>query len=56
MEQPTPMQGSSVFDGLLTQCRDLACTQLDKAIAGMLEKADEALSELATKTQDREKQ
>src|SRR5258706_1091659 len=54
MEQPTPTQGSSVFDGLLTQCRDLAGGQLDKAIAGMLEKADAALVELGTKTQDRE--
>ncbi len=48
------MQGSSAFDALLTQCRDLACTQLDAAVAGMLKKTDEALSELATKTQDRE--
>ena len=53
---PTAMQGTSVFDALLTQCRDLVCGQLDKAIAGMLEKADEALSELATKTQNRETQ
>ncbi|MGH8675498.1 MAG: DUF1631 family protein, partial [Burkholderiales bacterium] len=53
---PTTMQGSSAFDALLTQCRDLACGHLDKAIAGMLEKTDEALSELATKTQDRETQ
>src|SRR5688572_15690150 len=49
-----PAQGSSVFDGLLTQCRDLACAQLDKAMAGMLEKADAALTELSNKTQDRE--
>ncbi|MEK6244078.1 MAG: DUF1631 family protein [Pseudomonadota bacterium] len=53
---PTAMQGTSVFDALLTQCRDLVCGQLDKAIAGMLEKADETLSELATKTQNRETQ
>ena len=49
-----PAQGSSVFDGLLTQCRDLACARLDKAMAGMLEKADAALTELSNKTQDRE--
>ncbi len=48
------MQGLSAFDALLTQCRDLACEQLDRAITGMLDKADEALSDLATKTQDSE--
>ena len=47
-------QGSSVFDGLLIQCRDLAANKVDLAIAGMLEKADAALAELGTKTQDRE--
>jgi len=58
METPVAAQGqgTSVFDGLLTQCRDTACGSLDKAISGMLEKTDEVLSELATKTQDREKQ
>ncbi|HLX81734.1 MAG TPA: DUF1631 family protein [Burkholderiales bacterium] len=50
------MEGTSVFDGLLTQCRDLVAGQLDKAIAGMLEKADAALAELSTKTQNRETQ
>jgi len=56
MEEPSaaPAQGSSVFDGLLTQCRDLASKQLDAAIAAMLEKADAAIAELANKTQDRE--
>lgn len=56
MDLPGAASGTSVFDGLLTQCRDLACGQLDKAIAGMLDKTDEALAELATKTQDREAQ
>jgi hypothetical protein len=55
-EAPLPVPGSTAFDELLTQCRDLASTQLDAAIAGMLGKADEALTELATKTQDRETQ
>ncbi|MGH8675321.1 MAG: DUF1631 family protein, partial [Burkholderiales bacterium] len=55
-ELPMAMEGTSAFDAILTQCRDLACGQQDKAIAGMLEKTDEALSELATKTQDRERQ
>jgi hypothetical protein len=48
------MQGNAVFDGLLAQCRDLACAQLDQAMAGMLEKADASLSELVTKTPDRD--
>ncbi len=47
-------EGSSIFDGLLAQCRDLVGGQLDKALAGMLDKADAALTELASKTQDRE--
>ena len=53
-EQAAPAQGSSVFDGLLTQCRDLASKQVDAAIAGMLEKADAAIMELSNKSQDRE--
>ena len=55
-ELSTVMQGSSAFDALLTQCRDLFCAQLDAAFAAMLEKTDEALAELATKTQNRETQ
>ncbi|HTP60753.1 MAG TPA: DUF1631 family protein [Burkholderiales bacterium] len=55
-ELSTVMQGSSAFDALLMQCRDLACAQLDTAIAAMLAKTDDALSELATKTQNRETQ
>jgi len=53
---PMATQGTSVFDGLLTQCRDLVSAQLEQAIAGMFDKADAALAELAAKTQDREKQ
>jgi hypothetical protein len=60
METPpppsAPAQGTSVFDGLLTQCRDLTSKQLDQAIAGMLEKADAALAEMITKTQNRDQQ
>ena len=55
-EQLTAMQGTSVFDGLLTECRDLFSGQLDQAIAGMLDASDAVLAELATKTQDREAQ
>ena len=50
------MAGSSAFDQLLTQCRDLAITQLDAALSAMLAKSGDALGELATKTQDREAQ
>jgi hypothetical protein len=56
METPSAPPGTSAFDALLTQCRDLVCAGLDKAIAGMLEKTDAALEELTTKTQDRERQ
>ena len=52
----TAMQGTSAFDALLVQCRDLACEQLDAAMDGMLEKADASVSEYATKTQEREQQ
>jgi hypothetical protein len=50
------VQGTSAFDALLAQCRDLAVGQLDKALVAMLDKADEALSEMSSKTQDRETQ
>jgi hypothetical protein len=50
------VQGSSVFEGLLTQCRDLAARKIDLAVGGMLEKADAALAELAGKTQNRDTQ
>jgi hypothetical protein len=56
METPPLAQGSSVFDGLLTQCRDLTSRQLDLALDAMLEKADAALAELISKTQNRETQ
>ena len=52
----TSAQGTSVFDGLLAQCRDLVGAELDKAITGMLEKADAALSDLMMKTQNRDEQ
>ncbi|HUN68095.1 MAG TPA: DUF1631 family protein, partial [Burkholderiales bacterium] len=55
-ELPTSMQGTSVFDGLLTQCRDLACAQLDEAIAGMLNESEEELAQLAVDSKDREAQ
>jgi hypothetical protein len=48
MPQPTP------FDGILEQSRDLISKRLDQAIAGMLDKAEEALSTLINETQSRE--
>jgi len=53
---PAAMQGTSVFDGLLTQCRDLACAELDQALAAMLDESGEVLADLAVKSQDREAQ
>ena len=50
------MQGTSLFDALMAQCRDLVSGRLEIAIAGMFDKSDAALAELATKTQDRERQ
>jgi len=55
-ESPLSMQGTTAFDALLVQCHDLASTQLDAAIAGMLAKTEEALTELAGKTHERELQ
>ena len=49
------MQGNAVFNGLLAQCRDVACAQLDQAMAGMLEKSEAAIEEILTRTYDREK-
>jgi len=48
------MQGLSAFDAILAQCRDLACEQLNRAVTGMLDQTDEALSDLAAKSQDSE--
>src|SRR3954470_5784697 len=40
------------FDSLLVQCRDLVCERLSLALAGMIDKAEEALSGLANETRD----
>ena len=47
---------TSPFDSLLRECRDLASDRLGAAISGMLDKADEALTTLSSKTQDAEAQ
>jgi hypothetical protein len=47
------MQGNSVFDSLLAQCRDVACARLDQAVAAMLEKSDASIDELLARTYDR---
>lgn len=48
------MQKATPFDGILEQSRDLICKRLELAIAGMLDKADEALSASINETQSRE--
>ncbi|HKB83020.1 MAG TPA: DUF1631 family protein [Burkholderiales bacterium] len=46
------MPQATSFDSLLAQCRDLVCGRLDQALAGMLNKADNALSALAGEARD----
>ena len=46
------MPQATSFDSLLTQCRDLICERLLLALAGMLDKADAALSALASEARD----
>jgi hypothetical protein len=48
------MQKATPFDGILEQSRDLIAKRLSLAIAGMLDKADEALSAYISETQSRE--
>ena len=40
------------FDSILAQCRDLVCDRLSQALAGMFDKADEALSALVNESRD----
>ncbi len=40
------------FDSILAQCRDLVGDRLSQALAGMLDKADEALSALVNESRD----
>ncbi len=47
-------QETTPFDGILEQSRDLICDRLDEAIAGMLDRAGEALSALIKETQNRD--
>ncbi|HEY3077648.1 MAG TPA: DUF1631 family protein, partial [Burkholderiales bacterium] len=47
---------ASSFDSLLDESCDLVCERLRAAVAGMLDKADEALTALVTATQNREAQ
>lgn len=47
---PTP------FDAILTQSRELFCERLGEAVTAMLDKADESLSAMADKTQDKDAQ
>jgi hypothetical protein len=49
-------QQASSFDSLLGQSRDLVCERLRAAVAGMLEKSDEALAGWISATQNRDLQ
>ena len=46
----------SPFDAILTQSRDLFSERLSEALSGMLDKADESLTAIAEKTQDKDAQ
>jgi exonuclease VII small subunit len=50
------MPESTPFDNILAESRDLVCERLAAAMAGMLDKADDSLSTMMTKTQDTEAQ
>jgi len=50
------MQQATPFDGILEQSRDLICTRLVQALAGMLDASEAALATLASETQSREEQ
>ena len=50
MPQVTP------FDNILAQCRELFCERLATALAGMLDKADDALIALESETRDTQAQ
>lgn len=51
---PKATKPLSPFDSLLAQCRDLVSERLSKAMDVMLDKMDEALSELIVETPDRD--
>jgi hypothetical protein len=53
---PETSQQASSFDTLLGESRDLVCERLRAALAGMLEKSDEALVAAIGATQNREAQ
>jgi hypothetical protein len=46
------MPQATSFDSLLAQCRDLVCERLVLALAGMLDKAPDTLSALASEARD----
>lgn len=50
------MPQTTSFDTLLAQCRDLVVERLSAAVAGMLDKADDALLALVNQTRDQELQ
>jgi len=50
------MPAATPFDAILKESRDLIAERLGDAVTGMLDKADESLSTLVDKTQDKDQQ
>ncbi len=53
---PETTQQASSFDGLLAESQELVCQRLLGAVAGMLDKSDEALTALIGETQNQDAQ
>jgi len=53
-DRPSPDPQATQFGRLLKECQDLALERASRAVATMLEKAEEALWGIADQTQDRE--
>ena len=53
-ERPPSTQQAVQFERLLQECQDLAAERVAKSVAGMLDKADEALWNLANSSTERE--
>ena len=54
VDRPSPDPQATQFDRLLKECQDLALERASRAVAAMLEKAEEALRGMADQTHDRE--
>ncbi len=53
-DRPAPSQQASQFERLLKECQELALGRLQKSLTGMLDKAGDALWELAGSATDRD--